>query len=103
MKTALYDNAMQVVPVLLIALFLDTRGVDRQTGHPPRRWENAQDRLFAVLGVVAFTVSMFVVAGVADGGRLTEAIVIAALSGCIGLLFARIWFRLTRNSGQARE
>ncbi|GAA4185462.1 hypothetical protein GCM10022252_15880 [Streptosporangium oxazolinicum] len=103
MNTALYDNAMQVVPVLLIALFLDSRGTDRQTGHRPRRWENAQDRLFALLGVVAFVVSMLVVAGVVDDSRVTAATVIAALSGCIGLLFARIWFRLIRDSGQVRE
>jgi hypothetical protein len=98
---ALYENAMQVVPVLLIAVFLDTRSSDDQPmSRRQRSWERVQGRAFAVLGVIAFMVSLFVVAGVLDGADLTEAIVISALSGCISLLLARIWRRFEHNQNE---
>ncbi|MGX6607888.1 hypothetical protein ACWKSP_38050 [Micromonosporaceae bacterium Da 78-11] len=99
---ALYENAMRVVPVLLIALFLDTRSPDRRKSRLARWWEDAQDRLFALLGVAAFMDSMLVVAAVVDDGQATAAIVIAALSGCIGLLLAKIWHRFARG-GDVRD
>lgn len=97
MDKELYENAMQVVPVLLIALFLDTRSSDRRKSRIARWWEDAQDKLFALLGVAAFMVSMLVVAAVVEGGKATAGIIIAALSGCTGLLLAKIWLRFARS------
>ncbi|GAA3767434.1 hypothetical protein [Micromonospora maritima] len=86
----LYEGALQVVPVLLIALFIDTRSLGRQGSRTMRRWENAQDRVYAALGVVAFMVSLFVVADIVADGPVTKAIIIATLSGCMGMLYVRI-------------
>lgn len=92
MDLHLYENAMQVVPILLIALFLGNRDVEERHATPMgRSWDRAQDKIFAVLGVVAFYTSMFVVAGVVDDSPVTMGIVIAALSGSIALLFVQIW------------
>ncbi|MEU9830474.1 hypothetical protein AB0D67_02930 [Streptosporangium sp. NPDC048047] len=93
----LYEGAMQVVPVLLIVLFIETRSGDPQASPRMRRWEDIQNRGYAALGLAAFLVSMFVVAGIVPVGRIPAVIVIAALSGCMGLLYARIQQRLVRN------
>lgn len=86
----LYEGALQVVPVLLIALFIETRDADRQGSRALRRWAHVQDRVYAALGVAAFMVSLLVVADVLAAGRLPAAIVIATLSGCMGMLYVRI-------------
>ncbi|MFI2713961.1 hypothetical protein ACH495_27950 [Micromonospora sp. NPDC018662] len=99
----LYEAALQVVPVLLIALFIETRSLDRQRSRAMRRWENVQDRLYAALGVVAFMVSLLVVAGIVAAGRLPMAIVIATLSGCMGMLYVRILQRFGRDRGQRHD
>ncbi|WP_229399276.1 hypothetical protein [Micromonospora okii] len=100
---ALYEGAMQVVPVLLIALFIESRTVDRSASRTKRRWANLQDRVFAVLGIVAFMVSMLVVAGIATAGRGPAAIIIATLSGCMGLLYTRIEQRFAWDHGQQHD
>ncbi|MER7586490.1 hypothetical protein ABTW72_03040 [Micromonospora sp. NPDC127501] len=99
----LYEGAMQVVPVLLIALFIEPRTIGRSANRTKRRWANMQDRVYAALGAVAFTVSMLVVAGVATAGRGPAAIVIATLSGCMGLLYARIEQRFVQDHGQQHD
>lgn len=86
---------MQVVPILLIALFLDNRDVEEQHANPRgRSWDRMQDKIFSVLGVVAFFTSMFVVSGVVDDSAITMGIVIAALSA---LLIVQIWRRFDRR------
>ncbi|MEU1364466.1 hypothetical protein ABZ356_32065 [Micromonospora zamorensis] len=103
MKMALYEMAMQVVPVLLIALFIDTRGTDRPTTGAMRRWTEVQDRLYAALGVVAFMASMLVVADIVAAGRVPAAIVIATLSGCMAMLYVRILQRFARDRSQQHD
>lgn len=103
MDAPLYNNAMQVVPLLLIALFLDARSAhstdpnDTKIGRRSRVWSQWQDKVFVFLGVAAFMISMLVVAGVAEPNKVTMAVVVAALAGCIGLLFARILRRFDQK------
>ena len=89
----LHENAMQIVPVLLISLFIDRRAAGDASGLRAQRWLKLQNKVIALLSFVAFFTSMFVVAGVAHSGVVTDAIVIAALGGSIGLLFGLIWIR----------
>ncbi len=103
MNMLLYEGAMQVVPVLLIALFIETRSVDGQASRAMRRWADVQDRGYAALGIVAFMVSMFVVADILAAGRVPAAIVIATLSGCMGMLYVRILQRFARDRGQRQD
>lgn len=102
MGIALYTTAMQTVPLLLIALFLDIRTPheDSRMSQRLRRLQGAMDRIFAVLGFVAFMTSLLVVAGAIDAGPVAAAIVIAALSGSMGLLFSRIWGRFSGGGGR---
>ncbi|MCZ7438790.1 hypothetical protein O7598_20425 [Micromonospora sp. WMMC241] len=99
----LYEGAVQVVPVLLIALFIETRSVDRQRSRTMRRWEKAQDRVYAALGLAAFMVSLLVVADIVAGSPVTKAIVIATLSGCMGMLYVRISQRLALDPGRRQD
>ncbi|ADB33453.1 hypothetical protein Kfla_4420 [Kribbella flavida DSM 17836] len=99
----LYESAMQVVPVLLIALFIETRSVDPQASRAMRRWVNVHDRGYAALGIVAFMVSMLVVADIVAAGRAPAAIVIATLSGCMGMLYTRILQRFAHDRGPRRD
>ncbi|WP_141714792.1 hypothetical protein [Micromonospora mirobrigensis] len=92
-----------MVPVLLIALFIETRGVDRQGSRAMRRWAHVQDRVYAALGLVAFMVSLFVVAGIVPAGRPPAAIIIATLSGCMGMLYVRILQRFARDGDQRHD
>ena len=88
----LYEIALQVVPVLMITLFLDTRTAsDSPVG--PGRWARLQNRLYVILCVSAFAVSLFVVAGILGQGQITQALVIGALMGCTILLAAPAWRR----------
>lgn len=98
----LYENALQVIPVLMIALFLDTRTAmsvtaDRQRG------TDVQKRAYIVLSVSAFAVSLSVVAGVLDPGKVTQALVIGALMGCTVLMAAQAWRRSERASVRPRQ
>jgi hypothetical protein len=98
METTLYDNAMQVVPLILIALFLEDRGSVEDRNARSRRWERLQDQLFILMGGAAFMVSMLVVSGVVPDGDVSLGIVIATLGLAIGLLFSRIWRRFERTN-----
>lgn len=90
----LYESAMQVVPLMLIALFLDRRGTaDADIPARVRRWYRLQDKLITVLCAVAFVISLLVVAGSFEPNLVFRAIIVAALAGSIGILFAQIWRR----------
>jgi hypothetical protein len=97
MNIPLYTSTMEVVPLLLIALFLDNRNVESIPPRPVGRWYRLPDMTFTVLGITAFTTSMFVVAGVIVASRFTLAIVVTALSGAISLLSTQIWRRFERE------
>lgn len=96
--TDLYTTTMEMVPLLLIALFVDNRDEEQR----PRtirtlRWQRRQDKTYALLAVAAFFTSMFVVSDVIESSRFTTAIVIAALSGTTTLLLLQIWRRFDRR------
>lgn len=102
MDLSLYQSAMEVVPLLRVALFLDDRaGDDEGMTARARSWQRLQDRVFTVFGLVGFVLSMVVVACSVDESRVTRAVVLVALGGCTGLLFARIWRRF-ENHGRGR-
>lgn len=89
---ALYEIALQVVPVLMIALFLDTRTASHISTRTTWR-TRAQHRLYVVLCVSAFVVSLLVVADILRHGRATEALVIGALTGCVSVMAGQAWLR----------
>lgn len=88
----LYETTAQIVPVLMIALFLDTRTATATTGRSPRS-KRLQNRVFIVLCVGAFSASLLIIAGVLLDGVITQALVIAALIGCIALMAEPAWRR----------
>ncbi|WAP52212.1 hypothetical protein OL239_02585 [Arthrobacter sp. ATA002] len=92
----LYETTAQIVPVLMIALFLDTRTATATTGRSPRS-KRLQNRVFIVLCVGAFSASLLIIAGVLLDGVITQALVIAALIGCIALMAEPAW-RRSRSS-----
>lgn len=94
MTTLLYEAALQVVPLLLIALFLDRRIIGAATTLRARRMQRWSSKFSLLLNAVAFLVSMFIVAGVLEGTSFTLAVVIAAVAGSIGLLCGQIWQRI---------
>lgn len=97
MDIALYENAMQVVPLILIALFLEGRGASQEgLSRNAARWKRWQDKIIVVFGATAFMVSTLAVAGVFEPGRITRGVVIAAVAASVGLLFAQIWLRFER-------
>lgn len=101
MHTVLYEITVQVVPVLMIALFLDSRVALARTARSQRS-ERLQNAVFLMLCVVAFAVSLLIVADVLGQGRATDALVIGALIGCIGLMAVKAWRRLsTAQQGDA--
>lgn len=98
----LYENALQVIPVFMIALFLDTR-TSPPTAAGRRRQSKVQERVYIVLSVGAFAVSLSVVSGVLDPGRATHAVVLGALMGCTVLMAARAWLRTAHPSVPGRQ
>lgn len=100
----LYEGAIQVVPLLLIALFLDSGSTFEPKGGLARFLVKGQDRLIAVLGFLAFMLSMFVVVGSVPVNSWTNGIVIAALASAVGLLFGNIWQRFAlRGTGPSGD
>jgi len=89
---ALYETTVQIVPVLMIALFLDTRTASSGASGSSRS-KRIQERVFIVLCVGAFAASLLIVAGVLPAGVTTQALVIAALIGCIALMAEPAWRR----------
>lgn len=97
MSGRLFEIAMQVVPLLLIALFVDSpRSGDKAVARP-QAWERVGERLVATLGFVAFMTSLLVVVEAVPAGGIPVAIVAAALGCSIGLLWGRIWARLATS------
>ena len=98
----LYENSLQVIPVLMIALFLDSR-----TTSPvgPGRLQRAdvQRRAYIVLSVGAFAVSLSVVSGILAPGSFTQAVVIGALMGCTVLMAAQAWRGTDRPAVRRRR
>ena len=99
---ALYESALQVIPVLMIALFVDA-GVATATARERPRRARAQKRAYVVLCVAASAVSLCVVSGILSPGRSAQAVVIAALMGCLVLLAAQAWPRPGRRSTSRRS
>lgn len=98
MGSLLYEGALQVVPLLLIALFLDRRmGGSEQTAQA-RRWQRWSSRFSLLLNALAFMLSLFIVADVLPAGPLTTGIVISAVAGSIGLLCGQIWQRIDESA-----
>jgi hypothetical protein len=97
-NTLLYEGALQVVPLLLIALFLDRRIPNTGTSETSRRLQRWSSRFSLALNAVAFLVSLFIVAGVLDASSITVAVVISAVAGSIGLLCGQIWQRIDEGS-----
>jgi hypothetical protein len=94
MDNTLYEAALQVVPLLLIALFLDRR-IDSPDPSPgARRWHRWSNKFSLLLNALAFLLSLLVVSGIVQPSSLTIAIVISAVAGSIGLLIGQIWQRL---------
>ena len=94
MNELLYESALQVVPLLLIALYLDRRVANEGTTDRARRWQRWSSKFSLLLNAVAFLVSLLIVAGVVPPTSLTVAIVISAVAGTIGLLCGQIWQRI---------
>lgn len=101
MTTLLYEGALQVVPLLLIALFLDRRMASSAANEKSRRLQRWSSKFSLLLNAVAFLVSLFVVAGVLAASSATVAVVIAAVAGSIGLLCGQIWQRIDEGSRSA--
>ena len=97
----LYENSLQVIPVLMIALFLDTRTATPFSSD--RQRTDVQKRAYIVLCVSAFAVSLSVISGILDPGSLTQAVVIGALMGCTVLMAAQAWHGSERPSVRWRR
>jgi hypothetical protein len=54
MDVVLYETTMQVVPLLLIALFLDRRPSRTEGTAGSHTYERVQNRIFLVLGLAGF-------------------------------------------------
>jgi len=94
MSSLLYEAAVQVVPLLLIALFLDRRIPNEETTARARRWRRWSHKFSLLLNGIAFMVSLFILAGVMPASSFSTAIVISAVAGSIGLLGGQIWQRI---------
>ncbi|UPO78443.1 hypothetical protein [Arthrobacter sp. Helios] len=103
MNSLLYESAVQVVPLLLIALFLDRRIESDDTTAEARRWSRWSNKFSLLLNAIAFMVSVFVLAGVMPVSSLSMAIVISAVAGSIGVLFAQVWQRLDDEPHRPRS
>lgn len=97
MTTLLYENALQVVPLLLIALFLDRRIASTGTTARAFRVQRWSNKFSLTLNAMAFLVSLFIVAGVLQATSFTLAVVVAAVAGSIGLLCGQIWQRIDQE------
>jgi hypothetical protein len=90
----LYEGALQVVPLLLIALFLDRRIAHDGLTARSRRLQRWSSKFSLLLNAVAFLFSLLNVAGILRSNDATIAIVISAVAGSIGLLCGQIWQRI---------
>ncbi len=87
----LYETTVQIVPVLMIALFVDAR----TSAAPHSRSTRLQNRFYILLSVGAFVIALLTVAGIVGANRITEAVVLGALIGCVALLGAQAWTRFS--------
>lgn len=90
----LFLTAIQVVPMLFISLFLD-----RDTGHEPEAKHAATLRLFhllvAVLGLIAFSISVYIIGSETEPAGWMRSVVTTALACAMAALSAQILLRLT--------
>ncbi|MCO8275592.1 hypothetical protein M1L60_33910 [Actinoplanes sp. TRM 88003] len=92
------------MPLLLIALFVENRSqVPEVRSRLARRVIRLQDRVIAVMGLIAFFLSMFVLIGAVEVSGLTDGVVVAALGAAFGLLLGTIWRRLATPAEKAGE
>ena len=103
MNSLLYEAAVQVVPLLLIALFLDRRIANDETTATARRWRRWSNKFSLLLNAIAFMVSLFILAGVLPASSLSMAVVISAVAGSIGLLCGQIWQRIDEAPHRPRS
>lgn len=98
----LFLTAIQVVPMLFISLFLDRNtDADTETKHA------ATLRLFhllvAVLGLIAFSLSVYIVGSETEPASWMRSVVTTALACAMAALSAQILLRLTsRRSPTAK-
>lgn len=90
----LFLTTIQVVPMLFISLFLD-----RDTGNEPEAKHAATLRLFhllvAVLGLIAFSISVYIIGSETEPAGWMRSVVTTALAGAMAALSAQILLRLT--------
>lgn len=94
MNSLLYEGALQVVPLLLIALYLDRRITTSDTSERALRWNRWSSKFSLLLNALGFILSLLIVADIVPATSLTAAIVISAVAGSFGLLAGQIWQRL---------
>lgn len=101
---ALYELTMQVVPLLMIAAFLDRPLNSSRPGNRAIGWYNRfENRATAVLGFTGFSVAVLIVADIKEPDGFTKPLVISALIGSIAILLAQIWRRLDRETAAQRS
>lgn len=98
----LFLTAIQVVPMLFISLFLD-----RNTDDDAETKHAATLRLFhllvAVLGLLAFSISVYIVGSETEPASWMRSVVTTALACAMAALSAQILLRLTaRRSPSAK-
>lgn len=98
----LFLAAVQVVPMLFIPLFLDRRTADDSRDRSVRRL-----RLFhlivAALGLVAFSISVYVIRSESEPARWMRSVVTTALACAMAALSAQILLRILRPTALGQE
>lgn len=98
----LFLAAIQVVPMLFISLFLD-----RNTATDPEAKHTAILRLFhllvAVLGLIAFSLSVYIIGSKTEPTGWMRSVVTSALACAMAALSAQILLRLTARPSSKTE
>jgi len=98
----LFLAAIQVVPMLFISLFLD-----RNTSAGPETKNAALLRLFhllvAVLGLIAFSLSVYIIGSETEPAGWMRSVVTTALACAMAALSAQILLRLTARPSSKTE
>lgn len=98
----LFLAAVQVVPMLFIPLFLDRKTTEDSSGRSVRGL-----RLFhllvATLGLVAFSISVYVIGSETEPAGWMRSVVTTALACAMAALSAQILLRLLRPSTSRQD
>jgi hypothetical protein len=97
MDSLLYEGALQVVPLLLIALYLDRRITIANDSARAQRWNRWSSKFSLLLNALGFLLSLLIVSGAVPATSLTAGVVISAVAGSFGLLTGQIWQRLDQR------